>query len=96
MNTETNPAEAAEAERQARRYEITVNSRDETVHDKHVTFEQVVRLAFPSAQPEPNVKYSMTYRHVASKPHAGELSVGGAVEVKHHGSTFNVTRTVQS
>lgn len=77
-------------------YVIVVNSRDESVPDKHVTFEQVVQLAFPGAPVEPNVRYSMTYRHVASKPHAGELAEGGAVEVKHQGSIFNVTKTVQS
>src|SRR5438034_8528136 len=99
MNTETvnnDDAPEAEADRHGKPYEITVNSRAEVVPNKLVTFEHVVHLAFPGAQPEPNVKYSMTYRHVASKPHAGELSAGGSVEVKHHGSTFNVTRTVQS
>jgi len=74
---------------------ITVNSREETVPGAHVTFEQVVQLAYPGGH-EPNVKFSMTFRHVASKPHAGELSAGGSVEVRHEGSTFNVTRTVQS
>jgi hypothetical protein len=44
---------------------------------------------------EPNVVFSMTYRHAASKPHAGELGPGGVVEVKK-GTVFNVTRTVQS
>ena len=98
MNTEPvhNDDAEAEADRHGWPYEITVNSRAEVVPDRHVTFEQVMQLAFPGEQPEPNVKYSMTYRHVVSKPHAGELSAGGGVEVKHHGSTFNVTRTVQS
>jgi hypothetical protein len=77
-------------------WDITVNSRQEFVHSKHVTFEQVVQFAYPGAQPELNVVYSMTYRHVASKPHAGELSAGGSVEVKHQGSVFNVTKTIQS
>lgn len=76
--------------------EITVNSRQEPVPSTHVTFEQVVQLAYPGAQPEANVVYSVTYRHVASKPHAGELSAGGTVEVKNKGSVFNVARTVQS
>lgn len=76
-------------------YVITVNSRAEPVPTAHVTFEQVVQLAYPGAH-DANVKFSMTFRHVASKPHAGELSAGGAVEVRHQGSTFNVTRTVQS
>ena len=75
---------------------IVVNSVEETVPDKQVTFEQVVKLAYPDAPPETNVKFSMTYRNAASFPHAGELGEGGSVEVKKHGSIFNVTRTVQS
>jgi len=77
-------------------WDITVNSRQEFVPAQQVTFEQVVLLAYPGSQPETNVVYSVTYRHVASKPHAGELSAGGSVEVKHNGSIFNVARTVQS
>lgn len=77
-------------------WDITVNSRQEFVPSKEVTFEQVVKLAYPNPSPETNVIYSVTYRHVASKPHAGELAAGGSVEVKHHGSIFNVARTIQS
>lgn len=77
-------------------YVVVVNSRDEPVPDQRVTFEQVVKLAFPNAPAESNVRYSMTYRHAASRPHAGELAEGGSVEVKHQGTIFNVTKTVQS
>ena len=77
-------------------YIILVNSDEETVLDKHVTFEQVVKLSHPNAPPETNVKFSMTYRNAASLPHAGELGEGGSVEVKKKGTIFNVTRTVQS
>ena len=77
-------------------YVIVVNAVEETVPDKHVTFEQVVKLSRPNAPPETNVKFSMTYRNAASLPHAGELGEGGSVEVKKHGTIFNVTRTVQS
>jgi hypothetical protein len=77
-------------------YTIVVNAVDETVSDKHVTFEEVVKLAFPNAPAETNVKFSMTYRNASSHPHAGELGEGGSVEVKKHGTIFNVTRTVQS
>jgi Multiubiquitin len=77
-------------------WEITVNSRQEFVPSKEVPFEQVVKLAYPNPEPETNVVYSVTYRHVASTPHAGELAAGGSVEVKHHGSIFNVARTIQS
>lgn len=76
-------------------FEIVVNSRPHIVREKRVTFEQVVELAFPGPH-DANVRFTMTYRHAASQPHAGELSAGQSVEVKHSGTIFNVTRTVQS
>ena len=76
-------------------FEIIVNSRPRTVNARTVTFEQIVQLAFPG-QHEPNVVFSMTYRHAASTPPSGELGVGGSVDVKKKGTVFNVTRTVQS
>ncbi|GAE48469.1 hypothetical protein XPU_0001 [Xanthomonas arboricola pv. pruni str. MAFF 311562] len=77
-------------------YVILVNSTEEIVPDKHVTFEQVVKLSHPNAPAGTNVKFSMTYRNAASLPHAGELGEGGSVDVKKKGTIFNVTRTVQS
>ena len=76
-------------------YEIIVNSRPITVPRAEVTFEQVVEIAFPGPQ-GPNVTFSMTYQHAASKPHSGELGPGGVIEVKKEGTVFNVTRTFQS
>ncbi|MEX2170733.1 MAG: multiubiquitin domain-containing protein [Pirellulales bacterium] len=76
-------------------FEIIVNSRPKNVNDPHVTFEQVVQIAFPGSH-GPNIEFSMTYRHAASKPHAGELAAGGVVEVKKKGTVFNVTRTDKS
>lgn len=84
------------APRPVKGYVIVVNSRDEQIPDERVTFEQVVQFAFPGAPVESNVRYSMTYRHAASRPHAGELAEGGSVEVKYQGTIFNVTKTVQS
>lgn len=75
-------------------YKIFVNSRPKTVAGRLVTFEQIVQLAFPGSH-EANVEFSMTYRHAASRPPAGELGTGGTIEIKN-GTTFNVTRTVQS
>ncbi|MBX3730693.1 MAG: multiubiquitin domain-containing protein, partial [Candidatus Sumerlaeia bacterium] len=63
-------------------YEIIVNSRRKTVPGRCVTFEQVVQLAFPG-QHGPEIEFSMTYRHAAAPPYAGELAAGGKVEVKH-------------
>lgn len=76
-------------------YEFRVNSRPRTVADPRVTFEQVVQIAFPG-QHGANVVFSMTYRHAASQPHAGELGAGGSIDVNKQGTIFNVTRTIQS
>lgn len=76
-------------------FEIKVNSRDEIVNNKRVTFEQVVQLAFPGPH-GPNIVFSMTYRHASSEPHAGELGPGGSIEVKKKGTIFNVTKTDKS
>jgi len=83
------------ASKDPRTFEIIVNSRRKTVTTKQVSFEQIVQLAFPG-QHDSNVVFSMTYRHAASQPHAGELGPGGTVKVKKKGTVFNVTRTVQS
>lgn len=83
------------ASKQPRVFDIIVNSRQRTVDHRTVTFEEIVQLAFPGPH-EPNVVFSMTYRHAASEPHAGELGAGGSVGVKKKGTVFNVTRTVQS
>ena len=76
-------------------YEIIVNARPRIVQDEEVSFEQVVAFAFPGPH-GPNIVFSVTYRHAASKPHAGELGPGGIVEVKKKGTIFNVTRTDKS
>lgn len=80
--------------RRPRTFEIVVNARPRTVTGRQVTFEQIVELAFPGPH-EPNTIFSMTYRHAASTPHAGELAAGGIVVVKN-GTIFNVSQTVRS
>lgn len=76
-------------------FEIRVNSRPHAVPHRLVSFEEVVELAFPGPHP-PTMQFSMTYRHAASFPHAGELGPGGTVDVKREGTTFNVTPTDKS
>ena len=76
-------------------YEVVINARAKLFNHQRVTFEEVVSVAFPDVR-DPNIRFSMTYRHAESKPHAGDLGPGGAVEVKPKGTIFNVTKTVQS
>lgn len=79
----------------AENYEIIVNARPKIVDHQCVTFEEVVSIAFPGTHTS-NIRFSMTYRHAKSYPHAGELGPSGTVEVKIKGTIFNVTKTVQS
>lgn len=75
--------------------EIIVNGHEVQVEDPHQTFEQLVVIAYPGEAPSPDIKYSITYRKVASMPHSGELAAGGLILVKT-GSIINVGRTIQS
>ncbi len=92
--------ELAEAEHELeealhpRETEIIVNARKRTVKGNVVNFEEIVQLAFPGSH-DPDVAFSMTYRHAASEPHAGELGPGGHVKVKN-GTIINVTKTIRS
>ena len=76
-------------------YNITVNGRPRVVEDEHVTYEQLVQIAFPGPKPA-KIVYSITYTHAASKPSSGTLGIGGVVTVKKEGTIFSVTPTVQS
>lgn len=75
--------------------EIIVNGKPRTVPGRSVTFEQAVELAFPGKHAE-TIVFSMTYRHAASEPYAGELGRAGVVQAKATGTVFNVTRTDKS
>lgn len=80
---------------------IKVNGRDRTVEGHVVTFEQIVRLAFPSGPTKPNTKFTVTYRNAAQVPAMDELDAGQSVRVKpgrnpESETIFNVTETVLS
>lgn len=79
-----------------RGFVIKLNSREYMLTDDLATYEQIVALEFEYPPANPNISYSMTYRHAASKPHAGELGAGGSVTVKRKGTVFNVTATDKS
>ncbi len=75
---------------------IIVNGTQYTVPDDTLTFDQVVEIAFPGHPNDPAAPYLVTYEKAQSKPHEGDLAAGGKVEVKHNGTTFDVTPTNRS
>jgi hypothetical protein len=70
---------------------IVINGQQETVHDHHLTYEQVVHLAFPAGPFD--ILYSVTYANLHG--HDGTLAPGQKVTIKE-GTSFNVIKTNRS
>jgi len=77
-------------------YQIIVNGSARTVQTNIITFSAIVDIAFPGHPTDPNIVFSVTYEHAQSKPHQGTLAEGGQVEIKKHGTIFDVTQTNRS
>lgn len=78
---------------QSKTYQITVNGRPREVRDHKLSYEDVVRLAFPEDQPDASLVYTVSY----ANPHGrdGTLAAGQEVTVKD-GMSFNVGKTNRS
>ncbi len=85
----------------ARDSRIKVNGRTRVIEGREISFEELVKLAFPSGPTKPNTKFTVTFRNAAQVPAMGELDPGQSVKVKPGHSPldetiFNVTETVLS
>lgn len=78
---------------QNKTFKIIVNGRPREVADHRLTYQQVVHLAFPDDQPDPNLVYTVAYANPHGKD--GTLVDGEDVPVKD-GMIFNVTKTNRS
>ncbi len=76
-------------------FDIVVNGRPKTVTARELTFEQVVRLAFPNATPNENTVYTVTFKRGHGNKPEGTLVAGESVKIKE-GMVFNVTATDKS
>ena len=74
-------------------YTIIINGRQRKVTDHHLTYQQVVKLAFPDDQPDPNTVYTVAYANPHGKD--GTLVDGQDVVIKN-GMSFNVSKTSRS
>lgn len=74
-------------------HSIFVNGVEYTVGSDVVTYDEVVKLAYPTP-PAPNTLYTVTFED-ARHPEEGELLAGQRVEVKD-GTEFDVTPTIKS
>ncbi|MGO9603120.1 MAG: multiubiquitin domain-containing protein [Candidatus Binataceae bacterium] len=76
-------------------YRIIVNGQAKVVTTKRVTYEEVVKLAYPNPPTGPNVIYTVGYEDGPPKNPSGSLMPGGSVRVKD-GMIFDVTPTDKS
>jgi hypothetical protein len=88
------PPETTEVAKRHDEFEIVVNAEPQTVPSETVTYEQVVRLAYPTP-PSPETRFTVTFRN-AKEPKQGSLAPGQSVKVKQRGTVFNVKATGKS
>jgi hypothetical protein len=78
-----------------RDFVIIVNGQKKTVTTKTVTFDEIVKLAFPTPPSGANILYTVSYEDGPNVNPQGSLKEGGTVKVKD-GMIFNVTATDKS
>jgi hypothetical protein len=90
----TESTTAAEDSARHQGFDIIVNAQPHSVESQTVTYDEVVKIAYPTP-PSPDARYTVTYRN-ADKPKEGSLAPGQSVEVKREGTIFNVKATGRS
>lgn len=86
--TETTSTEEHEHRRE---YKVIVNGRERTVASDHLTFDEVVRIAFDPVPTDKDI--TISFRDAAPPKQQGTLLPGESVKVEHNGTTFHVTAT---
>lgn len=80
-----------------KQYEVTVNLETKEVPDQTVTFDEIVRLAFPDKVNDSNTTFTVTYRKAEGHRHDGAMAEGDSVEIKQNGTTsFTVVHATKS
>ena len=80
---------------QPRKYIIIVNGQQKTVATKIVSFDEIVKFAFPTPPPGANILYTVSYEDGPRINPQGSMKEGQSVSVKNR-MIFNVTATVKS
>lgn len=80
---------------QPRKYIIIVNGQKKTVTTKKVSFDEIVKLAFPTPPQGANILYTVSYEDGPRINPQGSLKEGQSVFVKNW-MIFNVTATDKS
>lgn len=84
---------SSQAPGQNRTVTIIINGRPRQVTGKMVSYEEIVKLAFPDDPSNQDIDFTVAYANPHGKD--GELVAGQEVHVKE-GMVFNVTKTNRS
>jgi len=82
-------------EEHKKEWKISVNGKQKIVTHRVLSYDEIVKLAFPVPPPGDQPTYKVTFEHAASHPHDGSLATGGKVKVKT-GTEFDVVHTNRS
>jgi hypothetical protein len=74
---------------------IIVNARRKTETGRKISFEQVVKLAFPDGPPSPQTVYTVAYSNGPPRNPEGKMIAGQTVKIRD-GMVFDVTETSRS
>jgi hypothetical protein len=77
-------------------YVIIVNTDPVVVDHDVLTFEELVKIAYPVPPTGVDPEFTVSFEHAKSVPHDGNLSAHGKVTVKKHGTIFDVDHTNRS
>jgi hypothetical protein len=75
--------------------EIAVNGQAKEVAETKLTFNELIKLAFPTLPTGDNIMFTVRYRHGPKQNPSGTLLEGESVRIKN-GMIFDVTQTVRS
>lgn len=77
-------------------YIIIVNTEPVVVDHDVLTFNELVKIAYPVPPTGQDPEFTVSFEHAKSTPHHGDLPAGGTVTVRKHGTIFDVDHTNRS
>jgi hypothetical protein len=90
----SNPAEVGKEGHGHDEFNIVVNGRAKKVDKQVLTFDEVVKLAYPTP-PEGDIVYTVVFHNADQDPKNGTLVEGQSVKVRN-GTSFDVKHAVRS
>lgn len=76
-------------------FNIVVNGKAKKIDQQVLTYDEVVKLAFPTPPGDGDIIYLVSFNNADQDPKKGDLVAGQSVKVRN-GTSFDVRHTVRS